>query len=61
MRKILGTLGVMLGLVALAGVAGGITDLGPEAGINEYLNLFSISLVSGCLINLGMFMMKEDL
>lgn len=60
MRKVLGAAGIVLGLLSLAGVAGGITELGPEAGINEFLNLFSISLVAGCLINLGTFMVKED-
>ena len=60
LRKVLGTAGVVLGMLALAGLAGGVTELGPEAGVNEYLNILSTALVSGCLINLGMFMMKDD-
>ena len=61
MRKVLGTAGVVLGMLALAGLAGGVTELGPEAGINEHLMIFSTALVAGCLINLGMFMMKDEL
>jgi len=61
MRKFLGIAGIVVGALAFVGVAGGITELGPEAGINEALNLLSTALVAGCLINLGMFMTKEDL
>lgn len=59
MRKVLGTAGVVVGLLTLAGLAGGITELGPEAGINEYLNVLSTALVAGCLVSLGFHMVKE--
>jgi len=59
MRKVLGTAGVVLGMLTLAGLAGGITELGPEAGINEFLSIFSTALVAGCLVSLGFHMVKE--
>lgn len=61
MRKFLGIAGIVIGALAFVGVAGGITELGPEAGLNEFLSIFSTALVAGCLINLGMLMTKEDL
>jgi hypothetical protein len=61
MRKVLGTAGVVLGMLAMVGLAGGVTELGPEAGVNEYLSILSTAIVAGCLINLGMFMMKDEL
>lgn len=60
MRKVLGTAGVVLGMLAMVGLAGGITELGPEAGVNEYLSIFSTALVAGCLINLGTMMVKDE-
>ena len=60
MRKFLGLAGIVVGALAFVGIAGGITELGPEAGIREFLNIFSTALVAGCLINLGTMMVKED-
>lgn len=59
MRKFLGVLGVAVGALAFVGVAGGITELGPEAGVNEFLNMFSTALVSGCLVSLGLHMIND--
>ena len=61
MRKVLGTAGVVVGMLTLVGVSGYVTNLGPEAGINEAINVLSTLMVTACLINLGMFMMKEEL
>lgn len=60
MRKFLGLAGITVGALAFVGIAGGITELGPEAGINDFLSMFSTALVAGCLINLGTMMVKED-
>ena len=61
MRKVLGTAGVVVGMLTLVGVSGYVTNLGPEAGINEAINVLSTLMVTACLINLGMFMMKDEL
>jgi uncharacterized membrane protein (UPF0136 family) len=60
MRKILGMTGLVVGMLALIGVAGHVTELGPEAGINEALNVLATLLVTGCLINLSWFMVDND-
>ena len=60
MRKVLGTAGVVVGMLTLVGVSGYVTNLGPEAGINEAINVLSTLVVTACLINLGMFMMKDE-
>jgi uncharacterized membrane protein (UPF0136 family) len=60
MRKILGMTGLVAGMLALIGVAGHVTELGPEAGINEALNVLATLLVTGCLINLSWFMVEHD-
>jgi len=60
MRKFLGLAGITVGALAFVGIAGGITELGPEAGINDFLSMFSTALVAGCLISLGTMMVKED-
>lgn len=60
MRKILGTAGLIVGMLVLIGVAGHVTELGPEAGINEALNVLATLLVTGCLINLSWFMIEHD-
>jgi hypothetical protein len=60
MRKVLGTAGVVVGMLTLVGVSGYVTNLGPEAGINEAINVLSTLMVTACLINLGMFMMKDE-
>jgi uncharacterized membrane protein (UPF0136 family) len=60
MRKILGTAGLVAGMLVLIGVAGHVTELGPEAGINEALNVLATLLVTGCLINLSWFMVEHD-
>ena len=61
MRKILGTAGLVAGMLTLIGVAGHVTDLGPEAGINEALNVLATVLVTGCLINLSWFMVGDEI
>jgi hypothetical protein len=60
MRKFLGLAGIVVGALAFVGIAGGITELGPEAGVNEFLNIFSTALVAGCLITLGTMMVKDE-
>jgi hypothetical protein len=60
MRKILGMTGLVAGMLALVGVAGHVTELGPEAGINDALNILATLLVTGCLINLSWFMVEHD-
>ena len=60
MRKVLGTAGVVLGMLAMVGVSGYVTNLGPEAGGDEAINVLSTLMVTACLINLGMFMMKDE-
>jgi len=60
MRKIMGTAGLVVGMLVLIGVAGHVTELGPEAGINEALNVLATLLVTGCLINLSWFMIEHD-
>ena len=60
MRKFLGLAGITVGALAFVGIAGGITELGPEAGVNECLSIFSTALVAGCLINLGTMMVKDE-
>ena len=53
--------GLVAGMLALIGVAGHVTELGPEAGINEALNILATLLVTGCLINLSWFMVEHDI
>jgi hypothetical protein len=60
MRKILGTAGLVAGMLALIGVAGHVTELGPEAGWSDALNVLATLLVTGCLINLSWFMVEHD-
>lgn len=60
MRKIMGTAGLIVGMLVLIGIAGHVTELGPEAGINEALNVLATLLVTGCLINLSWFMIEHD-
>ena len=60
MRKFLGLAGITLGALAFVGLAGGVTELGPEAGIREFLNILSTAMVAGCLINLGTMMVKDE-
>lgn len=60
MRKILGTVGLVAGMLALIGVAGHVTDMGPEAGWLDALNVLATLLVTGCLINLSWFMVEHD-
>jgi hypothetical protein len=60
MRKVLGTAGVVVGMLTLVGVSGYVTNLGPEAGGDEAINVLSTLMVTACLINLGMFMMKDE-
>lgn len=61
MRKFLGTAGLILGMLTLVGVAGHVTELGPEAGINEALNVLATLLVTGCLIRLSWFMVGNEI
>jgi hypothetical protein len=60
MRKILGTAGLVAGMLALIGVAGHVTELGPEAGWSDALNVLATLMVTGCLINLSWFMVEHD-
>ena len=60
MRKILGTAGLIAGMLALIGVAGHVTELGPEAGWSDALNILATLMVTGCLINLSWFMVEHD-
>jgi hypothetical protein len=47
-------------MLALIGVAGHVTELGPEAGWSDALNVLATLLVTGCLINLSWFMVEHD-
>ena len=60
MRKILGMTGLVAGMLALIGVAGHVTELGPEAGWLDALNVLATLMVTGCLINLSWFMVEHD-
>ena len=60
MRKLLGALGVGLAFVGLAGIAGGITEAGPDFGLNEVLNLVSLALVTFAMFNISMMMLQDE-
>ncbi|NDF51823.1 MAG: hypothetical protein EB116_17390 [Betaproteobacteria bacterium] len=60
MRKLLGTLGFGIGLVGLAGIAGGITEAGPDFGLNEALTLLSLALVTFAMFNISMMMLQDE-
>ena len=59
MRRFLGIIGFGVGFVGLAGIAGGITEAGPDFGLAEALNLFSLALITGCMFNLSTLMLRD--
>ena len=60
MRKTLGELGFGIALTGLAGIAGGITEAGPDFGINQALELLSLALVTGAMFSLSMMMLQDE-
>jgi hypothetical protein len=60
MRKLLGALGIGCAFIGLAGIAGGITEAGPDFGLNEVLNLVSLALVTFAMFNISMMMLEQE-
>ena len=60
MRKTLGAFGFGIALIGLAGIAGGITEAGPDFGINQALELLSLALVTGAMFSLSTLMLKDE-
>ena len=60
MRKTLGALGFGIAFIGLAGIAGGITEAGPDFGINQALELLSLALVTGAMFSLSMMILQDE-
>ncbi len=61
MKEKLGFIAFTLGLVTFTGVAGAVTDFPLDATIAQWVTLFGISFVAGCLMQTGVWMIKDEI
>ncbi len=58
--KRIGALAVFLGMLGLFGVAGGVENLPPEAGFQEWAALFGAAVTSIMLAVFGLSLINEE-
>ena len=60
MKTKIGAVSFALGLLVLAGVAGGVENLPAEAGLKEWITLIGIAFSGGMLAQMGVWMINEE-
>jgi len=60
MKQFVGVASFLIGLLTLTGVAGTVTDFPPDATVSQWVSLFGIAFVGGCLAQAGVWMIKDD-
>lgn len=61
MKQKIGAVAFLAGLLVLFGVAGAVTEFPAEATFVQWFNLFGIAFTGGCLVQAGVWMIKEQI
>ena len=61
MKEKIGAVAFFLGLFTAMGCAGAITDLPPEATVNDVVSLVGCGLTAAMLMQMGIWMLKGEI
>ncbi len=61
MKQRIGKVAFFMGLLVMAGVAGGITELQAEATWRDWFTLTGIAFSGGLLAQMGVWMINEEI
>ena len=61
MKEKIGFVAFTLGLIVTMGCVGGITDLPPETTVNDIVKLVGLGLTSAMLMQMGIWMIKDEI
>ena len=61
MKEKIGAVAFFLGLFTAMGCAGAITDLPPEATVNDVVALVGCGLTAAMLMQMGIWMIKDEI
>jgi len=61
MKEKVGAVAFFLGLFAMMGAGGAVTDMPADATVSQWVNLFGIAFTGGMLAQLGVWMIKDEI